>query len=49
MAAANKQYSQWRGFWKFEAFCPSSRFVSEDNDEARKPPMAILPNASNKK
>jgi hypothetical protein len=39
----NTQYSQWRGLWELEAFCPASRFVTVDNDEARKPPLAILP------
>jgi len=42
--AFNTQYSQWRGLWEFEAFCPASRFVTVDNDEARKPPLAIPPN-----
>jgi hypothetical protein len=44
----NTQYSQWRGLWKFEAFCPASKFVTVDNDEARKPPLAILPNVMGK-
>jgi|GEM_PF-6456812 len=39
----NKQYSQWLGVWKIEAFCPVSKFVTMDNDEASKPPLAILP------
>lgn len=39
----NTQYSQWRGLWEFEAFCPASRFVTVDKDVARKPPLAILP------
>jgi hypothetical protein len=29
--------------WKFEAFCPAIKFVTVDNDEARNPPLAILP------
>ncbi|MBN1363354.1 MAG: DUF1156 domain-containing protein [Syntrophaceae bacterium] len=33
--------------WKFESFCPASRFVTADKDEARKPPLAILPNDEN--
>jgi voltage-gated sodium channel len=39
----NTQYSQWRVLWEFESFCPASRFVTGDNDDARKPPLAILP------
>jgi hypothetical protein len=31
------------GLWEFEAFCPASRFVTVDKDEARNPPLAILP------
>ncbi len=40
----NTQYSQWRGKLQFETFCPASKFVTVDSDEARKPPLAILPN-----
>jgi len=42
----NTQYSQWLGKWEFKAFCPASSFVLVDNDEARKPPLDILPTVS---
>jgi len=44
MQGAHTQYSQWRGLGEFETFYSASRFVKVDNDEARKPPRAILSN-----
>ena len=32
--------------WEFEAFNPTSRFVTVDSDEVRKQPLAILSNVS---
>jgi hypothetical protein len=35
------------GCGNLEHFCPASSFVTVDSDEARKPPLAILPNVTN--
>jgi len=34
------------GCSNLEHFCPASSFVTVDRNDARKPPLAILPNVS---